>query len=365
MRFPFPILAAGGAVLLGVGVAAAVYAGSSAPTDGRAAVLNPSPVAGVPELSKSIIVFDLRKSAGKPDLVGDCGFSWKATRAEPNGEFVRIAAEIGNFSRDCSVLTLRLKAGGKETPIAQLRPTTKAAQWSKMTDLPDGPLAAIATTTGALDRRGKWETNFAREIWEARATTVRPYLLPVKGKAVPTEPAYVPNARRPYRAADTDGIHHSWDFYAPNGTAVRAVADGAVIRIRSGFKWQDFSGLIKDPRNEQDRATNLDVYRGNQVWLKDAQGHVWMYNHLGGVADGLAEGDFVTRGQILGVIGVSGVPDKDYVASHLDLSFAQNPHDAARAGTWTPLEIMMWPWWGKGMGYRWVMENEGGIFGKE
>lgn len=364
MKFPFPALILSAVVLAGGGIAAVVYAtGTTIPS--RAAVINPNPVVGVAHLSSSFVVFDISRFASTPDIVGNCDFQWKVARAQRNGDLVRIAAEISHFSPDCDTLTLRLKIGNKEAPIAVLHPTTKARVWSSLTDLPNEKLQKLAekNSTGAVSKETSqvWGTKIANEILTARESLL-PYLTPIAGKSVPTDVTSVPNSRRPYRENVTDGIHHAWDFYAPRGTAVRAVADGAIIRVRMNFQWADFQKIIAKPLSDADRAVNLDIFRGNQIWLKDAQGNVWMYDHLDRAAPDLAEGDFVTRGQALGFVGVSGVPDKDYTKPHLDISFAQNPHNASRAGTWTFLDIMGWDWWGKGMGSEWVLGNGKAIF---
>ena len=82
---------------------------------------------------------------------------------------------------------------------------------------------------------------------------------------------------------------------APVGTPVRALADGVVVRAVSGFAWKDFDRIIKGANISEDaRHLNLDVYRGNQVWLKTADGNVSFYSHLSALAPDIREGKKVS-----------------------------------------------------------------------
>ena len=77
--------------------------------------------------------------------------------------------------------------------------------------------------------------------------------------------------------------HEALDIMAPRGTPVVAVDDGRVARLyRSG-------------------AGGLSVYQF------DAAGRlVYFYAHLDGYAAGLAEGDFLKRGDLVGYVGSTG-----------------------------------------------------------
>jgi murein DD-endopeptidase MepM/ murein hydrolase activator NlpD len=135
---------------------------------------------------------------------------------------------------------------------------------------------------------------------------------------------------------------------APVGTPVRAIADGVVVRTVEGFAWRDFDRLQRGSKLNGDQLRlNLDVYRGNQVWLKTADGNVTFYSHLRDVAPGISEGVFVQAGEMLGTIGISGVPDRSYDNPHLHFEIQKNPHDGGDAKS--PLSIMRWDWLGKGL----------------
>ena len=92
--------------------------------------------------------------------------------------------------------------------------------------------------------------------------------------------------------------------------------DGVIIYIRDDFVWDDFNEIEHDLSNkskeemEAYKHTNLDVLRGNQIWIKTMSGDVAFYSHFNEISDDLEIGDLVTRGQKIGTIGVTGVPLK-------------------------------------------------------
>lgn len=174
------------------------------------------------------------------------------------------------------------------------------------------------------------------------------YLVPVANKPMPTDYPFIPGAGRPYRNGVTDGIHHGWDLMVKVGTPVRAVGEGVVVRVVSGFAWRDFDRIAKGDIGPDQKALNLDVYRGNQVWLKTADGNVTFYSHLSAIAPDVAEGKRVAAGEILGNVGVSGVPDRNYKNPHLHFEIQKNPHDGTDSKD--PLSVMRWNWLGKDMG---------------
>lgn len=126
---------------------------------------------------------------------------------------------------------------------------------------------------------------------------------------------------------------------------MRAVANGVVVRVESGFSWKDFDRVMPTPTTEDDRLKNLDIYRGNQVWLKTADGNVTFYSHLESIAPGIAAGASVAAGEMLGTVGISGVPDRAYKNPHLHFEIQKNPHDGA--DTSDPLSVMRWEYLGK------------------
>ncbi len=78
-------------------------------------------------------------------------------------------------------------------------------------------------------------------------------------------------------------VHLGQDLFAPEGTPLLAVEDGTIAAVRTG------AGL-----------------GGNVIWLEGRGGHHWYYAHLRSFAPGLAVGDHVVRGQVIGTVGRTG-----------------------------------------------------------
>lgn len=172
------------------------------------------------------------------------------------------------------------------------------------------------------------------------------YISPVAGYALPTKDILIPGANRGYRKDTTDGVHHGWDIMAPYGTPVRSLAKGIIIRVKSDWSWADFNRLKKRDLSEDDRLRNLDIYRGNQVWLQTMDGNVTFYSHLSKISSEIQVGSVVEAGTPLGNIGRSGVPDKNYQNLHLHFEVQQNPHLHTEE-TLSNLDIMRWAYTGK------------------
>jgi len=99
---------------------------------------------------------------------------------------------------------------------------------------------------------------------------------------IPTSTSRIPNAGRQYREKYTDGIHHGWDFYGNLGDPIVSIDDGVVIFIKNDFTWSEFE-QIELEGNDNHEHTNLDILRGNQVWIKTMTGDVVFYSHFGHV----------------------------------------------------------------------------------
>lgn len=179
-------------------------------------------------------------------------------------------------------------------------------------------------------------------VLNARGQKFQP---PIADAQLPTKSSYLPNSSRPFRADATDGVHHGWDFYTEKGTQVLAVEDGTIVHVKRDFDWSEMDHLA-DPTDELARQENLDVYRGNTVYLKTVSGHIAIYAHLEHIPDTLAVGQYVRSGTVLGEVGGSAVPDKKYLY-HLHFELAMNPFFDAAAGTYGMSDYLVWPWWGK------------------
>jgi murein DD-endopeptidase MepM/ murein hydrolase activator NlpD len=84
--------------------------------------------------------------------------------------------------------------------------------------------------------------------------------------------------------ARADHVHHAIDILAPRNTPVRAVEDGTIARLYLS-----------------NGGGGIAIYQ-----IDPTETYAYYYAHLERWADGIAEGDRVTRGQTIGHVGTSG-----------------------------------------------------------
>ncbi len=352
------------------------------------ASLNAEIVPGDARLSSTFLIFRTGTDGAVPEIRGTCRLDVSHPVSFGTGAERRVYGASVRFPSECGPSpSFWLETEGRTVSgtLATVRSQTRENLFSELSDLSDDALflaarnakerseafarAAKLAGTSPSDRLSALAASYraaaedrkrriAAAMSEARKSLS--YLSPVAGKSVPDFAPYVPNSARPYRKDTTDAIHHGWDVLAPIGTPVRAIADGIIVRTVSGFVWSDFEGLVRPPKDEDTRLKNLDIYRGNQVWLKTADGNVTFYSHLRDLAPGIESGTSVRRGEILGTVGVTGVPDKSYDNPHLHFEIQVNPHDGKGSGD--ILSVMRWDWLGKGLAKTEVRELTGRTF---
>gem|GEM_PF-1246575 len=118
------------------------------------------------------------------------------------------------------------------------------------------------------------------------------YVIPVPGYALPDgrNISKFPNRPRPYRAGYTNGIHEGWDIDAPNKSDIVALDDGVILRKIDNFSWEDYDRIVKTGEiSEEQKVQNLDILRGNQLWLKTLKGDVVIYAHLDSIDEYISE----------------------------------------------------------------------------
>jgi murein DD-endopeptidase MepM/ murein hydrolase activator NlpD len=117
--------------------------------------------------------------------------------------------------------------------------------------------------------------------------------------------------------------HEGTDMFAPFGTAIRAPADGTIDKV--------------------DRVDAFDGdsdFGGLTVTMTDTAGVRWYLAHLASIPDGLAVGDEVRAGQVLGETGDSGnaagTPPHLHIGAYVG-SAAINPYASLMlaCGPWT------------------------------
>lgn len=140
--------------------------------------------------------------------------------------------------------------------------------------------------------------------------------MPIAGACLTTEPNLLPGAPREYRA----GVHEGVDFYQGYscaaiglGTPVLAAKGGTLIRADYDYaplSPQELDQLLS--RSEAQGFTDaeaLDRFRGRQVWIDHGSGVVSRYAHLNGIQPGLAVGQQLNAGDLIGFVGNSGTPE--------------------------------------------------------
>jgi len=140
--------------------------------------------------------------------------------------------------------------------------------------------------------------------------------MPIAGACLTSSPNLLPNAPREYRY----GIHEGVDFYQGYscaaiglGTPVLAAKDG--VLIRADYDYVPLSPgeldqlLARSQAQGYTDAETLDRFRGRQVWIDHGNGIVSRYCHLSGISAGLAVGQHVSAGDLIGYVGNSGTPE--------------------------------------------------------
>ena len=83
-------------------------------------------------------------------------------------------------------------------------------------------------------------------------------------------------------------LHEALDILAPRNTPVKAVEDGRIARLFVS------------------KAGGITIYQ-----FDPSEQYCYYYAHLERYADGLREGDYVRKGQVVGYVGTSGNAPKD------------------------------------------------------
>lgn len=189
------------------------------------------------------------------------------------------------------------------------------------------------------------------------------YVMPVLWKTISDHPSRVPNARRPYRASITDGIHHWWDIYWPLWEETISIDDGLVVRVIRDFQYSDLSKLNRSSNlSDLEKAKNLDIYRWNQVWIKTMKWDIVIYSHLTEVSSNIKEWEIINKWDFVGTTGITWVPDKNYKDYHLHFTVHKNPFDSDKVWNYTIDDYLLWDWYYKWRTISYVLENQNKIF---
>ncbi|MEW5929166.1 MAG: M23 family metallopeptidase [Gemmatimonadota bacterium] len=138
------------------------------------------------------------------------------------------------------------------------------------------------------------------------------YLSRLTGMAVPVQGVRASSLRDSFLEGRSGGrTHEAIDIHAPEGTPVVAVADGQIVRLHQG------------------------ALGGNSIYHVDEDGRArYYYAHLERYADGLAEGQRVKRGDVIGYVGDTGNAQPGDFHLHFSVSLL---NDARQWWKGTPL----------------------------
>lgn len=178
----------------------------------------------------------------------------------------------------CALLALAAAVAlGDGTPLVQVQRTPTATAGAAAADSAVPVSAGEATNTAPRPTRTPAQAQAQASIAPPPAAPYSALLLPVQGIGVDQLHDTFTDARSEGR--DHDAI----DIMAPVGTPVLAVADGTVEKL-------------------------FDSQRGGlTVYQFEPSGRLaYYYAHLQRYADGLAEGQAVKRGQVIGYVGATG-----------------------------------------------------------
>lgn len=192
------------------------------------------------------------------------------------------------------------------------------------------------------------------------------YIIPIEWYELPTKKDKLPNAGRWYRSGYTDGIHHSWDIDTELWTWVLSLDDWIVVRVVNNWSWASLSNVRKwETLSEDDLIRNLDILRGNQVWIKTLKWELVMYNHLDAVSDTMYEWAVIKKWTPIWTVWVSWVPEEGYNDFHLDFSISENPYTIKKAGKYDIVDYMKWDWKMKDKSTEYIIENQYIVFEKK
>jgi murein DD-endopeptidase MepM/ murein hydrolase activator NlpD len=138
------------------------------------------------------------------------------------------------------------------------------------------------------------------------------YLSRLTGLAMPVEGVAPHALRDSYLEGRSGGrTHEAIDIHAPRGTPVVAVADGRILKLHQG------------------------ALGGNSIYHLDEDGRTrYYYAHLDRYADGIREGRWVQRGEVIGYVGDTGNAQPGDFHLHFSVSLL---NDARQWWKGTPL----------------------------
>jgi murein DD-endopeptidase MepM/ murein hydrolase activator NlpD len=149
-----------------------------------------------------------------------------------------------------------------------------------------------------------WTKKIAPRVIDSRLLALA---MPLKGIQLPRHPGVYPGARRLYRY----GVHEGTDFFdVPFNKTAQAAATGKITRADANFvdmTEKQLNKIMNDClRDHRTSDANEDLFRGCQVWIDHGKGLSTRYAHLNKINPKLKVDQNVSRGDLIGYVGVSG-----------------------------------------------------------
>lgn len=155
-----------------------------------------------------------------------------------------------------------------------------------------------------LNQPDPWKTKFAPRTIDSRLSILK---MPLPGMRLPRHPGVYPGARRLYRY----GVHEGTDFFdVPMNKTAHAAGAGKITRADANFvdmNERQLNKIMSDClREHRTSDANEDLFRGCQVWIDHGKGLSTRYAHLNKINPKLKVDQNVSRGDLIGYVGVSG-----------------------------------------------------------
>ncbi|WP_117237701.1 M23 family metallopeptidase [Thermus sediminis] len=175
-------------------------------------------------------------------------------------------------------------------------------------------LYALAVTLGFASRGGQLAAlrQEVRLLGERAALAPQGYRLPLPGACLPIRPENLPNAPRPYRRGVSAGfVFRDGDACVPvvRGMGVVAAMAGEVVKVEADYQepspeaWRELLDRVREGASPEE----MDLLRGLEVWVRHPDGRTSVYAHLQAPYPGLRVGARVSRGDVLGYLGNTGL----------------------------------------------------------
>lgn len=114
------------------------------------------------------------------------------------------------------------------------------------------------------------------------------------------------NISSPFGPRGPEGVHAGIDISAERGSAIRAAETGTVVDV--------------SPNGER-------TGYGNTVIVQHGDGTLALYAHMNNFAPGIVPGVLVERGQVIGYVGSTHLPQPETnMAPHLHFEIHKNKH---------------------------------------